>query len=227
MEDLKHQLVSPLRTATERTDIILRSGRFETRTESQIKAVRGLCRKASRVALSAGVFAALSKGERPVARAELLGCDDLLRLLIGEADDAQMLSNPRLAITFDVDRESIRALGRRLVLADPSLLQQCVGNLLDNASKYSYRGTRVRVSGLVHGRELSVAVENRGLRLEAEDVANCLSRNWRGDLARNATGEGSGIGLWIVDNLMRAMGGRVHVATEDDVSTFSLALPLA
>ena len=61
MDDLKHQLVSPLRAATDRTDLVLRRGRFDRRTQYELEAARGLCRKASRVAMSAGVFATLSK----------------------------------------------------------------------------------------------------------------------------------------------------------------------
>lgn len=227
MEDLKHQLVSPLRTATDRTELVIRGGRVDTRVETQLKAVRGLCRKASRVAMSAGVFAALSKGGLPAPKLELLGVDDLLRMLIAAADDAQVLSNPRLGITFDVDRASVRQLGRRLVDVDASFLQQCIGNLLDNAAKYSYPGTQVHVGGTRTGDELVLEVTNTGLRLDPADVTRCLQRNWRGESARNATGEGSGIGLWIVDHLVRSMQGRVDVDVAADTTTVRLHLPLA
>ena len=108
MEDLKHQLVSPLRTAASRTESVLRLGRFDGRVEGQLKAVRGLCRKASRVAMSAGVFATLSRGEQPVCKPERIGVDDLVRLLIAAADDAQVLGDPRRGIRFEVERESVR-----------------------------------------------------------------------------------------------------------------------
>ena len=85
LEDLKHQLASPLRTAASRTDSVLRSGRFDGRVEAQLKAVRGLCRKASRVAMAAGVFATLSRGQQPVSKPERIGVDDLVRLLIAAA----------------------------------------------------------------------------------------------------------------------------------------------
>ena len=227
MDDLKHQLVSPLRIATDRTELALRSGRFDTRLEAQLRAVRGLCRKASRVAMSAGVFATLSKGQLPVPRSELLGVEDLLLMLIAAADDAQLLSNPKLGRSFDVDRDSVRDLRLRLVDADTSFLQQCLGNLLDNAGKYSYAGTRVRIAGTVADETLALHVTSTGLRLGPADAARCLERNWRGSEARNSTGEGSGIGLWIVDNLMRSMKGRVEVNALDDTTTVRLVLPLA
>jgi signal transduction histidine kinase len=227
MEDLKHQLVSPLRTATDRTDLVIRTGRFDSRAEAQLKAVRGLCRKASRVALSAGVFAALSKGERPVAKCELLGAGDLLRLIIAAADDTQVLSHPKQGITLDVGRESVRELGRRLVEVDSSFLQQCLGNVLDNASKYSYPNTRVQISAAISADWLSLIVTNTGIPLDPADTTRCLTRNWRGAAARNATGEGSGIGLWIVDHLMRLMKGHVEVEAAGDMTVVRLLLPIA
>lgn len=227
MEDLKHQLASPLHTATDRTDLVIRSGRFDTRAEAQLKAVRGLCRKARRIAMSAGVFAALSKGQQPPPKTELLGIDDLLRLLIAGADDAQVLGNPVLGITFQVDRDSVRQLGRRLVNIDMSFLQQCVGNVLDNAGKYGYPNTCVRIGAAVTDSHFAIDVTSTGIPLDPSDTARCLQRNWRGEIARNTTGEGSGIGLWIVDHLMRSMNGTVQLRPEGNTTTVQLVLPLA
>ena len=60
-----------------------------------------------------------------------------------------------------------------------------------------------------------------------EDRLRCLERSWRGSAARNSIGEGSGIGLWIVDNLMRSMQGRVEVVPTGNVLTVGLVLPIA
>jgi signal transduction histidine kinase len=227
LEDLKHQLVSPMRTAVSRTESVLRSGRFDGRVEAQLKAVRGLCRKASRVAMSAGVFATLSRGQQPVSKPERIGVDDLVRLLIAAADDAQVLGDPRRGIRFEVDRDSVRALGRRLVNVDTSFLQQCVGNVLDNAAKYGYEGTRVSISGAVGVTALTLAVTSTGIPLRPTELPHVVQRNWRSDTARSTTGEGSGLGLWIVDHLIRAMGGRTLIDANAELTTVRLVLPIA
>jgi signal transduction histidine kinase len=226
MEDLEHQLVSPLLAATSRTDLVLQSGRFDSRTESQLRAVRGLCRKASRVALSAGVFAALSKGAAPRPKLEPHSGDDLLRLLIAAADDAQMLSNPHRGIRFEVDRGTIAALGRQVLDIDRAFFEQCIGNVLDNAAKYSYEETTVNLYGAVSSDSFTIHVRNTGLPVKEEEAALCLQRNWRGTLARASTGEGSGIGLWIVDNLMRSMRSSIDLRPADDGTTVRLTFPL-
>jgi signal transduction histidine kinase len=137
-----------------------------------------------------------------------------------------VLSNPRRGIRFEVDRDSVRGLGRRLIDVDASFLQQCVGNLLDNAAKYAYPDTRAEIRVDTTPTHMNVTVASTGLPLSPRDALRCLQRNWRGDIARSATGEGSGIGLWIVDSLMTAMGGRVTVQPVDDLTTVRLKLPL-
>jgi signal transduction histidine kinase len=226
LEDLQHQLVSPLLAATSRTERLLQGRHVDGRTDLQLRAIRGLCRKSSRVAMSAGVFAALSKGDVLRPKLELLSVDDLLRLLIAGADDAQQLSNPRRNIKFTVDRDSVRALGRRFIEADRTFLEQCVGNIVDNAAKYSYQDTEVDIGACVEDGGFALAVTNVGITLEPADLEHCLQRDWRGAAARGATGEGSGIGLWIVDNLMRCMKGRVSIRPADDTTTVLLAFPL-
>jgi signal transduction histidine kinase len=206
---------------------VLRTGRFDGRAEAQLKAVRGLCRRASRVAMSAGVFATLSRGQRPVSKPERIGVDDLVRLLIAAADDAQVLSDPRRGITFEVDRESVRRMGRRLTDVDTSFLQQCVGNVLDNAAKYGYEGTRVHIGAEVGETTLTLAVASTGIPLQPAELPHVVARNWRGEAARTTTGEGSGLGLWIVDHLTRAMGGGVLIDACADLTTVRLVFPLA
>jgi signal transduction histidine kinase len=229
MEDLQHQLVSPLLVAVNRTDRMLDGKGLTGRVDVDVRsarAVRGLCRQASRVAMSAHIFAALSTGRAPSPRPERLSVDEVIRVLIAGADDAQLLSDSRRRIRFDVDRETIRTLAPRRIEADLSFLEQCLGNLLDNAAKYSYEGTRVEIRGMVDNGEFSVMVTSTGLPMTTEDAERCVERAWRGATAGSVTGEGSGLGLWIVDNLMRSMGGAVRIEPAGDQTTVRLAFPL-
>ena len=229
MEDLQHQLVSPLLVAVNRTDKMLDGKGLTGRVDVDVRsarAVRGLCRQASRVAMSAHIFAALSTGRAPSPRPERLSVDEVIRVLIAGADDAQLLSDSRRRIRFDVDRETVRALAPRRIEADLSFLEQCLGNLLDNAAKYSYENTRVEIRGVVDNDEFSVAVTSTGLPMTDDDAQRCLDRAWRGAAAGSVTGEGSGLGLWIVDNLMRSVGGTVRIQPSEERTTVLLAFPL-
>jgi signal transduction histidine kinase len=226
LEDLEHQLVSPLLAATVRTERVLQRGRFDSRTEQQLRAVRGLCRKASRVAMQAGVFATLSKNDIPRPRTDLFGVDQVLKTLIAAADDAQQLLSPSRDIRFVVDRDSVRSMGRSLVEIDQSFFEQCLSNVLDNAAKYSYDATEVELAGACADGELQLLVANTGLPIKPQDVPRCLERNWRGAEARSTTGEGSGLGLWIVDNLLRSMGSRLTIEPDEHRTRVVLHFPL-
>ena len=100
-------------------------------------------------------------------------------MLIAACSDCQTLSNPELHRRFTVDRDAVDGLGGHLLCADSSFLQQCVGNLLDNADKYSYAETEVVVSAALTSRHFVITVASTGVPLMVEDRTRCLERNWR------------------------------------------------
>ena len=86
-------------------------------------------------------------------------------------------------------------------------------NVLDNAFKYSSRNTKVRISGELSGTgRFYILVSNHGTRLHATEVQRCTERGWRSELAKLTTGEGAGIGLWIVNNIMTAHKGDLEIS---------------
>ena len=105
---------------------------------------------------------------------------------------------------------------------DPAALQQVLGHLLENAVKYSPDGTTVTVLARRddHGVVIEVVDEGDGV---PEDV-DVFAPFQRG---AGVTAEGAGLGLYIVRNLVRAMGG--HVTAQRNPSgpgsTFSVRLP--
>ena len=221
--DLEHQLVSPLLAATMRVEQLLDGrGRFDSRTEATLRAVRGLCRKATSVAMSAGLFADLARGMSPSPRLEHIGPDELRAAVTTRAADTELLTDPRLRKQIDVNRDSLMALGKRVLRIDRSYLDQCLGNILDNAVKYCYKGTVVSVLGRESGSYFSICVRSQGIPIAQDEVEHCIKREWRGVDARSATGEGSGLGLWIVDHLMHSMRGQVRIEPDGDVTTVEL-----
>ena len=105
---------------------------------------------------------------------------------------------------------------------DPAALQQVLGHLLENAVKYSPDGTTVTVRARRDGDGVVVDVidEGAGVPLDIDVFAPFL----RGE---GLTVEGAGLGLYIVRNLVRAMGGDVSAArnASGPGSTFSVRLP--
>lgn len=116
-----------------------------------------------------------------------------------------------------------------LVLADHNRLVQVIANLIANALKYTPSGGRVTLSVLrtPDRAEGGLAVTDTGSGIPAAELSLIFERFYRGELSRARATEGAGLGLTIVQILVKAMGGRVEVASEEGKgSTFTVWLPL-
>ncbi|MBI5200776.1 MAG: GHKL domain-containing protein [Elusimicrobia bacterium] len=114
------------------------------------------------------------------------------------------------------------------VRADKGLLRQVLLNLLDNAIKYSGDKGVVRVSAAPAETFVSVAVEDNGPGIPAEDIPRIFERFYRVDKARSREQGGTGLGLSIVKHIVESHGGAVTVHSEPGRgSTFRFTLPKA
>jgi len=114
------------------------------------------------------------------------------------------------------------------VSVDRDRMGQVLGNLLDNALRYTPAGGHVIVSAGRRGTGLRITVTDDGEGIPAEHLAHLFERFYRVDSARDRGHGGSGIGLAIVKALVEAHGGRVH-ATSDGPgrgAAFTVDLPL-
>jgi two-component system phosphate regulon sensor histidine kinase PhoR len=108
-----------------------------------------------------------------------------------------------------------------------ALLEQAVGNLIDNAIKYSGPGTRVGVSAdTVNGNGLAIRVQDNGPGIEQRHLPRIFERFYRVDQARSRALGGTGLGLAIVKHIAQAHGGMVAVeSTPGTGSVFTIRLP--
>ena len=123
------------------------------------------------------------------------------------------------------------------VRADRTRLAQALGNLLDNAAKYSPPGSPVEVEAGLDAGELRLTVRDHGPGISPEHWPRVFERFYKVDPARSreehdARGgaratTGSGLGLAITKHLVRAQGGRVWTeAAREGGQVFGVAIPL-
>lgn len=112
------------------------------------------------------------------------------------------------------------------VNGDSGRLEQIVANLLSNALRYTEAGGEVTLSvGHADG-EVTLDVADTGIGIAPEDLRHIFTRFWRSDRSRSRATGGTGIGLAIVRELVRAHDGRVDVdSTPGHGSHFHVALP--
>lgn len=114
------------------------------------------------------------------------------------------------------------------VMADRFALQQVIGNLLDNAIKYTPDGGTIFLNAVVQGDRCLVSVEDTGIGIAPEYLPRIFERFYRVDRGRSREVGGTGLGLAIVKHLTQAMGGEVRVESEQGKGTrFFFTLPIA
>ena len=132
-------------------------------------------------------------------------------------------AGPEHPVTVNSSESEIFTLG------DEVRIHQVVANLLANARAHTPAGTPITVSVKSTDAGVEISVADKGPGLSAEDQKRIFERFYRADSSRVRTGpDGSGLGLSIVDAVMRAHGGSVSVqSTPGEGATFTLLFPRA
>jgi two-component system phosphate regulon sensor histidine kinase PhoR len=117
------------------------------------------------------------------------------------------------------------------VFCDSEAVHQVMGNLLDNAIKYTPQSGKIAVGSrkLMRGQTemMEIFVRDTGMGIPADELPRLFERFYRVDKARSRQMGGTGLGLAIVKHLVRAMGGDVRIESEPGKgSTFSFTLPV-
>ncbi len=151
--------------------------------------------------------------------------DDACTSVCGLIDEllARCDATARARITFDAGGADCASTIPR------SMLASALGNLIDNALRYSPQGSSVSVTVRrdAAARRCLIDIADRGPGLAPEQVAHLGQRFWRGDQGRSQ-GDGAGLGLSIVQAISTRFGGtlRFH-PREGGGLVATLALPLA
>jgi len=113
------------------------------------------------------------------------------------------------------------------VAIDRSAMRLVLSNLIENGAHYSPRGSKIRLRLLSDLRSCRLDVIDSGEGIARKDLKNVFKLFWRGDHAYSSRNRGTGLGLYIVRNIVRDHGGKVWV-TSPGVgrgSTFTVRLP--
>jgi len=114
------------------------------------------------------------------------------------------------------------------VAGERALLAAAVLNLLDNAIKYSPRGSEVTLALERNGDEWAISVSDHGLGIDEKDMSRLFQRFRRLGGEGRETTSGAGLGLVIVDTAIRKHNGRIEVhSTSGQGTAFAVYLPVA
>jgi signal transduction histidine kinase len=114
------------------------------------------------------------------------------------------------------------------VVGDPVRLKQAIGNLLDNAVKYTPEGGSIWVRMRLDEQRILIEVQDTGYGIPAAAQAKLFQRFYRIQIPGAENVIGTGLGLSLVKAVVEQHGGRVAAESEEGQgSTFRLWLPIA
>lgn len=127
-----------------------------------------------------------------------------------------------IALHVQVDAPSL------MVMGDVDMLQQMLNELVDNALKFSPRGSHVWVRAWQEGEEARVSIQDEGTGIPAEILPHLFQHFLQVNGGLNRPVGGMGIGLALCRKVVEAHGGRIWAESkgEGQGATFHVALPL-
>jgi signal transduction histidine kinase len=146
---------------------------------------------------------------------------DLRDLVLDAAELAGPLADPQHEITVSVPTHEIPVRG------DRARLLMILGNLISNAIKYSPEGGPVECSAESDGTWATASVSDHGIGISERQLLHLFAAFARVESAQTTDISGTGLGLYVSQELARRHGGRIAVASEPGAgSTFSLVIPV-
>jgi signal transduction histidine kinase len=125
---------------------------------------------------------------------------------------------------FSVDVEIDSGIGEQMW--DREAMSRALLNLIDNAVKYSEDDRHLVVRLRDHAKHVEIAVQDHGIGLRSSDLARIFEPYYRAQFSDTQTRRGAGLGLTLVQQIIRAHGGTIEVdSSPGKGSTFRFLLP--
>jgi two-component system, OmpR family, sensor histidine kinase MprB len=188
--DASHELRTPVTSLRTNIEILQHQGQDMDPQESG-RLLGDVVEQIEELTLLMNDLIDLAKGDEPRADAEEVRLD----LLTGEVLERARRRSPETPLLAELEPTIVNGV--------PARLERAVGNLIDNAVKYSPPGEAVEV----HLQAGELSVRDHGPGIAAEDLPHVFDRFYRGAEARSRPG--SGLGLAIVRQVAVQQGGSV------------------
>jgi len=195
--DASHELRTPLALIKTELELALRRSRSTEELEAAIRGAAQDTERLSRIADDLLLLARAEQGRVPL-RSEPVDVADVLETVAG-----------RFQVRADSERRdlSVAADDPLVISADRSLLEQALGNMVDNAFTHGAGRVSLRAEQRNGSAELHVLDEGRGF--PADFLHHAFERFSR---AQRTTADGSGLGLAIVETIAEAHGWQARAA---------------
>lgn len=211
LEVISHQYRTPLAAIRSTVDSIgLALARDDGSNRGRIERIR---RAIARLVEMLEINLARSKLQGPAFRAQIIRVNAASVVASSFQRARDLLSEPDIHLSVHP-----RAAAAS-IMADAGMLELAIVNLLENAVKYTaLKGNEpVELSLTMAGADIVIGVTDRGIGVPADDLPNVFASATRGSNAESV--EGSGLGLFLVEKIVRAHDGHVEVESTEGEGT--------
>ena len=140
--------------------------------------------------------------------------------MLGELEKETRILAPDNVISFQYTEPLF-------LCADRNLIKQCLRAILDNSIKYTPKDGLIELTCRMENENLIFKLKDTGIGIPAEDQKRVFERFYRVDTARDRRTGGSGLGLSIVEWIVKAHDGHINIESKDGTGTVvTLSLPL-
>jgi len=217
---VSHELKSPL------ASIVFGIGSLRDKilgplTEGQEDVLKSSARSADYLNSTIGNFLNLSRIEEGELKLKISQVSLKENIIEPAANRLQEIATDnKMEITIEVP-------DNLLVSCDPDLMNSVFQNLISNALKYGYKGTRVKINSELSDRLVKITVFNEGNGFSNEDRLNMFTKFSRFDAANYNTKSGTGLGLFVTKNIILKHNGTIWAESEQGKwAKFTFTFPL-
>ena len=212
--DLAHELRTPIANMLGEAQVALTRDRTADEYRETIESTVAECERLSRIVNNLLFVARVDAAREPIARKRFdarAAVEKIAAFYQTVADDHNV---------------TINCNGGGQIYADPDLFERAVGNLLDNALRFTAEHGSIRLALSKHDSDFEVTVSDNGCGIAAEHLPRVFDRFYRVESSRSS--DGAGLGLALVKSIMNLHGGSAIIQSElNRGTTVELKFPAA
>ncbi|MGE5214800.1 MAG: heavy metal sensor histidine kinase [Nitrospirota bacterium] len=203
--DLAHELRTPIANMLGEAQVALTRDRSAAEYRETIESTVAECERLSRIVDNLLFVARVDAEREPIARKWF----DARAAVEKIAAFYQMVADDH-----DV---TINCSGNGQIYADPDLFERAVGNLLENALRFTAKHGAINITVSKHNSNFEVAVSDNGCGIAREHLPRVFDRFYRAESSRSS--DGAGLGLALVKSIVDLHGGSATIQSELNLGT--------
>jgi two-component system heavy metal sensor histidine kinase CusS len=211
--DLAHELRTPIANMIGEAQVALTRDRTAAEYRETVESTVGECERLSRIVDNLLFVARVDAAREPIARQRF---------------DARSAAEKIAAFYQTIAEErhvTIRCSGEGQIYADPDLFERAVGNLLDNALRFTPENGSIQIGVSERNADFEVAVSDTGCGIAPEHLPRVFDRFYRAEPSRGS--DGAGLGLALVKSIVDLHGGSATIESKfGRGTTVKLTFPL-